>query len=200
MPSLSSRAAGGLAVLDQALEAPAIHPAYDTLCDIAADLGWPRAFKDDLIVHDRHLLTEYPQGEFIWQVRPTGTDLGRVASPYDWYGTCLRAAHANYLYGEEHRWFHITDTDVKPIDRMAIGDVFANAWSQTQTVRAADLRPYQMARINEQTALVVAVAPGLSTTLAIRFIQDAAHPADGIIHRTTLAGSQDVTVYKHPAA
>jgi hypothetical protein len=76
---------------------------YDRILKIAESLGLPESYKDDLYKHDRRYLGDY-DGEFLWSVRPTGTNAQRADDLCD-----IAKGQGGFGYGKNHgsAWRHI---------------------------------------------------------------------------------------------
>lgn len=53
-----------------------MHPAYDAMCQVAEELGWPERFHNDLYKWDRQLVERLePSEPFFWGIYPSGTHI-----------------------------------------------------------------------------------------------------------------------------
>lgn len=50
------------------------HPAWKEMMAISKLLEIPTSYRDDLYIHDREWLTIYPDTQFVWVLRPLGTN------------------------------------------------------------------------------------------------------------------------------
>lgn len=158
-----------------------IHPAYAAMRQIADAAGWPESFRDDLVKHDRGMLAspDAPR-EFIWHLRPTGTNLCSLARPNDWYYATLIAAWADYNHGRDHRWFHATQQGrLEEITVADVARVYDRTWS-SDSIRAIDVAKDDVITINGRTALVESASRSFrDVSLRGRFMQDVGHREDG---------------------
>jgi len=52
-----------------------IYKAYAAICRKAVELGWPEAYRADLVEHDWNTLVKYRPTRFLFEIRDTGTHL-----------------------------------------------------------------------------------------------------------------------------
>lgn len=76
--------------------------AYLALMDKSIELGWPAAYENDLLIHDRRCLADNNPPVFGWSVRECGT---HIMLPNDCYGAFLThylerggASHSHEFY------------------------------------------------------------------------------------------------------
>lgn len=84
------------------------------IMNVANHHGWPAHYKDDLLVHDKNILIAYPDSDFVWGLRESGTHLFPIAASERrsswacstlWYYENSSAVH----------WFHLTGDMCVPI-------------------------------------------------------------------------------------
>ena len=134
---------------------------YDAILAKAEELGMPQYFRDDLLVHDKDTLSEWPENKpFVWSVRPSGTHTICVQDELalNWGKACF-----NYESGDkEVRWFIWTGQDLvesTPDEwRVAIERQYLQLPKFAVRVRYTGqwIRPYELVSevktVNEQAA------------------------------------------------
>lgn len=128
---------------------------YRALLKTADKLGWPAAFREDLLVHDKETCKRIGSSRpFAWSVRQTGTDLIDVCNAVDrdwglacakrdtkgqrfyvWNGQQLREVSAD----EWSEWLHAAYS-MLPTWRAVVEykNLHSRPWQQFITARAAD--------------------------------------------------------------
>lgn len=119
--------------------------AYRAITAEANRLGWPQAYRADLLTHDRSILSaaEAPR-DFLWSVRPTGTHLVPLSSwpSIAWGAAAVRCGPA------EERWYHWRSEGLQSIDRGRFGAVVMDSWRNERRL-AADVVPGQAIRATD---------------------------------------------------
>lgn len=166
-----------------------IHPAYRQMMRIAAELGWPACYQDDLVKIDRRILTgPTAPRSFVWQIRPTGTHLCSLSDGCAWQYASLLSTNANYLYGAEQRWYHAEGGHLTPIDAHRITEVYDRTWSR-ESVSADSISGGQVIDICDRTAYVEDVRGGhANLEFRVRFMlrsgmHDQSSPVPLVIRR-----------------
>jgi len=196
MTCVASSAAGVVMPAAAGAIAPSrqrIHPAYAAMLTVSEATGWPGCFRDDLVKHDREILSnrDAPR-EFIWHLRPTGTNLCDLRRPNDWHYAALIAAWADYHHGKDHLWFHANHQgQLAPIEVGEVTRVFDRAWSSA-SIRARDVAADAVIEIHGRIALVESVTHGhRDVSIRGRFMQE--------VGRRDQGGGQNLGILAHDA-